>query len=154
MATTTYSPDPGTPDAPCSGFWRERHLYTPPPPPRRHPHIVPVGVTYDLRARPARVITNKSSAKTAHAPAVGPQGTPVAVCQVDGRRWAAPEGRGFVRTEPDRIAEAEPRRAAPRRARGAPLLERSREPGGERAPGPDPPRVATGIVPARALGRD
>lgn len=29
-----------------------------------------------------------------------------AVCQVDGRRWLTLEGRGSVRREPDRVAEA------------------------------------------------
>ncbi|MGX4691205.1 pyridoxamine 5'-phosphate oxidase family protein [Streptomyces sp. JNUCC 63] len=138
MATTTYSLDPGAPDTPYLGFWRERHLCTLTT--LRldgTPHVVPVGVTYDPRARLARVITNKSSAKVAHVLAAGPQGAPVAVCQVDGRRWATLEGRAFVRAEPDRIAEAERRYA-----------ERY-----ERTPAPNPSRVVIEIELTRALGR-
>ncbi|MFF4759998.1 pyridoxamine 5'-phosphate oxidase family protein [Streptomyces sp. NPDC001292] len=138
MATTTYALDPGAPDAPYLGFWRERHLCTLTTlRPNGTPHVVPVGVTYDPEARLARVITNKSSAKVAHVMAAGPQGAPAAVCQVDGRRWATLEGRAFVRTEPERIAEAERRYA-----------ERY-----ERAPGPNPSRVVIEIELTRALGR-
>jgi PPOX class probable F420-dependent enzyme len=138
MATTTYSLDPGAPDAPYLDFWRERHLCTLTTlRPDGTPHVVPVGVTYDPRARLARVITNKSSAKVAHVLAAGPQGAPVAVCQVDGRRWATLEGRAFVRTEPDRVAEAERRYA-----------ERY-----ERTPAPNPFRVVIEIELTRALGR-
>ena len=57
------------------------------------PHVVPVGVTYDPEARLARVITSKSSAKVRHVLAAGPDGARVAVCQMEGRRWATLEGR-------------------------------------------------------------
>ncbi|MFE4408229.1 pyridoxamine 5'-phosphate oxidase family protein [Streptomyces sp. NPDC093064] len=138
MATTTYALDPGAPDASYLGFWRERHLCTLTTlRPDGTPHVVPVGVTYDPEARLARVITSKASAKAAHVLATGPQGAPVAVCQVDGRRWATLEGRAFVRTEPERIREAERRYA-----------ERY-----ERTPGPNPSRVVIEIELTRALGR-
>ncbi|MFB7112866.1 pyridoxamine 5'-phosphate oxidase family protein [Streptomyces sp. NPDC056190] len=138
MATITYALDPGAPDASYLGFWRERHLCTLTTlRPDGTPHVVPVGVTYDPEARLARVITNKASAKAAHVLAAGPQGAPVAVCQVDGRRWATLEGRAFVRTEPERIREAERRYA-----------ERY-----ERTPGPNPSRVVIEIELTRALGR-
>jgi hypothetical protein len=68
-------------------------------------------VTYDPEARLARVIANKSSTKVVNVLAAGPDGARVAVCQVDGRRWATLEGRAFVRAEPDRVAEAERRYA-------------------------------------------
>ncbi|MFK4145689.1 pyridoxamine 5'-phosphate oxidase family protein [Streptomyces sp. NPDC004065] len=138
MASTTYSLDPGAPDASYLSFWRERHLCTLTTlRPDGTPHVVPVGVTYDPRARLARVITNKASAKVAHVRAAGAQGAPVAVCQVDGRRWATLEGRAYVRTEPERIEEAVRRYA-----------ERY-----ERTPAPNPSRVVIEIELTRALGR-
>ncbi|GGX92866.1 pyridoxamine 5'-phosphate oxidase family protein [Streptomyces anandii] len=138
MASTTYSLDPGAPDAPYLSFWRERHLCTLTTlRPDGTPHVVPVGVTYDPRARLARVITGKASTKAANVLAAGGRGAPVAVCQVDGRRWATLEGRAFVRTEPDRVAEAVRRYA-----------ERY-----ERTPSPDPSRVVIEIELTRALGR-
>ncbi|MFD7404099.1 pyridoxamine 5'-phosphate oxidase family protein [Streptomyces sp. NPDC059866] len=134
----TYSVDPGDPDPSYLTFWRERHLCTLTTlRPDGTPHVVPVGVTYDPDARLARVITNKTSAKVRHVLAAGPDGARVAVCQVAGRRWATLEGRAFVRTEPERIAEAERRYA-----------ERY-----ERAPGPNPSRVVIEIELTRALGR-
>ncbi|MGV9344418.1 pyridoxamine 5'-phosphate oxidase family protein [Streptomyces spiralis] len=138
MATTTYSLDPGAPDPAFLGFWQERHLCTLTTlRPDGTPHVVPVGVTYDPEARLARVITNKGSAKVGHVLTAGEQGAPVAVCQVDGRRWATLEGRAFVRTEPERVAEAV-RRYAERYGR---------------TPGPNPSRVVIEIELTRALGR-
>jgi F420H(2)-dependent biliverdin reductase len=134
----TYSRDPGAPDSAYLGFWRERHLCTLTTPRRDGgPHVVPVGVTYDPEARLARVITNKSSRKAANVLAAGPEGARVAVCQVDGRRWATLEGRAFVRTEPARIAEAERRYA-----------ERY-----ERTPSPNPSRVVIEIELTGAMGK-
>jgi len=139
MGTSTYSLDPGAPDAAYLAFWQERHLCTLTTlRPDGTPHVVPVGVTYDPGARLARVITNRSSAKVRHVRAAGEQGAPVAVCQVDGRRWATLEGRAFGRTEPERVAEAERRYA-----------ERYR-----RTPAPNPDRVVIEIELTRALGRD
>jgi PPOX class probable F420-dependent enzyme len=130
--------DPGAPDEAYLRFWRERHLCTLTTlRPDGSPHVVPVGVTYDPGAGLARIITNKSSAKVSHVRAAGPSGARVAVCQVDGRRWATLEGRAYVRTEPERIAEAE-RRYAQRYAR---------------VPAPNPARVVIEIQLERALGR-
>ncbi|MFF4044594.1 pyridoxamine 5'-phosphate oxidase family protein [Streptomyces sp. NPDC001816] len=135
---STYSQDPATPDEPYLAFWRERHLCTLTTlRPDGSPHVVPVGVTYDPEARLARVITNKTSAKVSHVLAAGPEGARVAVCQVDGRRWATLEGRARVRTEPERVAEAERRYA-----------ERY-----HREPGENPSRVVIEIELERALGR-
>ncbi|KUO16871.1 pyridoxamine 5'-phosphate oxidase family protein [Streptomyces dysideae] len=135
---TTYSVDPGDPDATYLSFWRERHLCTlTTPRPDGSPHVVPVGVTYDPEARLARVIANKASTKVANVLAAGPAGARVAVCQVDGRRWATLEGRAYVRTDPGRVAEAERRYA-----------ERY-----ERVPSPNPSRVVIEIELERAMGR-
>ncbi|MFF3345990.1 pyridoxamine 5'-phosphate oxidase family protein [Streptomyces sp. NPDC002779] len=134
----SYSVDPGAPDEPYLSFWRERHLCTlTTPRPDGSPHVVPVGVTYDPEAGLARVITNRTSAKVAHVLAAGPAGARVAVCQVAGRRWATLEGRARVRTEPERIAEAERRYA-----------ERY-----QRTPAPNPARVVIEIELERAMGR-
>ncbi|MFF4398164.1 pyridoxamine 5'-phosphate oxidase family protein [Streptomyces sp. NPDC001480] len=135
---STYSVDPSAPDEPYLRFWRERHLCTLTTlRPDGSPHVVPVGVTYEPGAGLARVITNKASAKAAHVLAAGPEGARVAVCQVDGRRWATLEGRAYVRGEPERVAEAERRYA-----------ERY-----ERTPSPNPSRVVIEIRVERALGR-
>ncbi|MGC0330588.1 PPOX class probable F420-dependent enzyme [Streptomyces sp. SAI-170] len=144
MTTTEQAPrrkhalDPGVPDPAYLAFWRERHLCTLTTlRPDGTPHVVPVGVTYDPQARLARVITNASSAKARHVLAAGAEGARVAVCQVDGRRWATLEGRAFVRTDPARVSEAVRRYA-----------ERY-----ERTPSPNPSRVVIEIELTRALGR-
>ena len=135
---TSYTQDPSAPDPSFLSFWRERHLCTlTTPRPDGSPHVVPVGVTYDPEARLARVITSRTSAKARHVLAAGEDGVAVAVCQVDGRRWATLEGRAHVRTEPERVAEAERRYA-----------ERY-----ERVPSPNPSRVVIEIELTRALGR-
>jgi PPOX class probable F420-dependent enzyme len=135
---TTYSVDPAEPDAPYLRFWQERHLATLTTlRPDGTPHVVPVGVTYDPRARLARVIANESSAKVRNVLAAGPDGMAAAVCQVDGRRWATLEGRARVSAEPERIAEAE-RRYAERYGRH---------------PSPNPSRVVIEIALERAMGR-
>lgn len=134
----SYSQDPGAPDDSFLSFWRERHLCTlTTPRPDGSPHVVPVGVTYDPEAGLARVIANKASTKVANVRAAGEAGARVAVCQVAGRRWATLEGRAYVRTEPERIAEAERRYA-----------ERY-----ERRPSPNPARVVIEIELERAMGR-
>ncbi|MFC0004946.1 pyridoxamine 5'-phosphate oxidase family protein [Micromonospora siamensis] len=99
------------------------------------PHVVPVGVTFDAEAGLARVITSGSSAKARHVAAAGPDGTPVAVCQVDGRWWLTVEGRAVLRTDPEAVAEAERRYA-----------ERYRQ------PRPNPQRVVIEIAVTRLLG--
>ncbi len=135
---TQYSVDPGDPDTPYLTFWRERHVCTlTTPRPDGTPHVVPVGVTYDPAARLARVIANKASAKVRHVLAAGARGAAVAVCQLEGRRWATLEGRAFVHSEPDRVAEAE-RRYAERYGR---------------TPSPNPARVVIEIELTRAMGR-
>ncbi|MCT7354859.1 TIGR03618 family F420-dependent PPOX class oxidoreductase [Streptomyces sp. 15-116A] len=136
--TTISSPrDPAAPDAAYLAFWQARHLCTLTTlRPDGTPHVVPVGVTYDPEARLARVITRRTSRKVRNVLAAGPEGAPVAVCQVDGGRWATLEGRAFVRTDPDRVAEAE-RRYAERYGR---------------TPTPNPSRVVIEITLTRALG--
>ncbi|WP_030245625.1 MULTISPECIES: pyridoxamine 5'-phosphate oxidase family protein [unclassified Streptomyces] len=135
---TKYSVDPGAPDPPYLSFWRERHVCTLTTlRPDGTPHVVPVGVTYDPAARLARVIANKASAKVRHVLAAGERGATVAVCQMEGRRWATLEGRAFVHSDPDRVAEAE-RRYAERYGR---------------TPSPNPARVVIEIQLTRAMGR-
>ncbi|GGX65817.1 pyridoxamine 5'-phosphate oxidase family protein [Streptomyces fructofermentans] len=129
--------DPRAPDDLYLAFWRERHLCTLTTlRPDGTPHVVPVGVTYDPEAGLARIITNRTSAKVRHVLAAGPEGMPVAVCQVDGGRWATLEGRARVSTDPARIAEAV-RRYAER----------------YRTPAPNPARVVVEIELTRAMGR-
>jgi PPOX class probable F420-dependent enzyme len=136
--SASHHPDTDAPsDDPYLSFWRERHLCTL----TTHradgsPHVVPVGVMYDAAAGLARVITNGSSAKVRHVRAAGEEGARVAVCQVDGRRWATLEGRARVRTDPGRVAEAV-RRYAERYGR---------------TPAANPDRVVIEIEVTRRLG--
>ncbi|SDO16011.1 PPOX class probable F420-dependent enzyme [Klenkia soli] len=75
------------------------------------PHVVPVGVTFDLDTRTARVITSGTSVKAGHVRDGG--GTArVAVCQVDGRRWTTLEGAATLREDPASVADAVQRYAA------------------------------------------
>ncbi|WP_369260835.1 pyridoxamine 5'-phosphate oxidase family protein [Streptomyces sp. R35] len=133
-----YPVDPRDPDPAYLSFWRERHLCTLTTlRPDGSPHVVPVGVTYDPEAGLARVITNKSSAKVGHVLAAGADGARVAVCQVDGRRWATLEGRARVSVDRARVAEAE-RRYAERYGR---------------VPAPNPARVVIEVELTSAMGR-
>ncbi|MEV6654919.1 TIGR03618 family F420-dependent PPOX class oxidoreductase [Streptomyces sp. NPDC051219] len=133
MATDVRDPSPE-----YLAFWREYHLCTlTTMRPDGTPHVTPVGVTYDPEAGLARVITGKHRTKVANILAAGPQGAPVAVCQVEGRRWATLEGRAVVRTEPELVADAVSRYA-----------ERY-----GRTPSPNPDRVLIEITLDRALGR-
>ncbi|HYH24795.1 MAG TPA: PPOX class F420-dependent oxidoreductase [Blastococcus sp.] len=85
-------------------FLTERHLATLTTlRPDGTPHVVPVGVTYDAAARTARVITSGTSAKARH---VREGQHRVAVCQVDGRRWATLEGTAVVRDDAASVADA------------------------------------------------
>ncbi|RII08597.1 Pyridoxamine 5'-phosphate oxidase [Streptomyces sp. YIM 130001] len=130
--------DPRNPSASYLSFWREKHVCTLTTlRPDGTPHVAPVGVTYDPDAGLARVITSRSSRKTVNILAAGQDGAPVAVCQVAGRYWATLEGRATVRTEPDRVADAEARYA-----------ERY-----GRQPRVNPERVVLEIALTRALGR-
>ncbi|WP_067483525.1 pyridoxamine 5'-phosphate oxidase family protein [Actinomadura hibisca] len=93
-------------------FWRERHLCTLTTlRADGTPHVVPVGATLDPAAGIARVITSGGTLKARHVAAAGEAGLPVALCQVDGRRWATAEGRAVVRNAPEDVADAERRYA-------------------------------------------
>ncbi|MFC9976966.1 TIGR03618 family F420-dependent PPOX class oxidoreductase [Spirillospora sp. NPDC127200] len=117
-------------------FWRERHLCTLTTlRADGTPHVVPVGATLDPEAGIARVITSGGSLKARNVAAAGEAGLPVALCQVDGRRWATAEGRAVVRSEPDAVADAE-RRYAER----------------YRAPRANPERVVLEIAISRMIG--
>ncbi|MER8094484.1 pyridoxamine 5'-phosphate oxidase family protein [Streptomyces goshikiensis] len=123
-------------------FWRERHVCTlTTPRPDGSPHVVPVGVTYDPAAGLARVICNRHSKKARNVLAAmesAPEGSArVAVCQMEGRRWATLEGRAVVRTDEASVAEAVARYA-----------ERY-----GRVPSPNPDRVVVEITLDRAMGR-
>ncbi|MDP9093876.1 MAG: pyridoxamine 5'-phosphate oxidase family protein [Actinomycetota bacterium] len=65
-------------------------------------HVTPVGFTWDPEQALARVITSGSSRKARNAVLGGP----VAICQVDGRRWLTMEGTPSVRCDPDAVAAA------------------------------------------------
>jgi PPOX class probable F420-dependent enzyme len=104
------SHDPHAPGPGLLEFLTERHLATLTTlRADGSPHVVPVGVTYDAVTRTARVITSGSSAKARHVRA-GQQR--VAVCQVDGRRWATLEGTAVVLDDAASVADAERRYAA------------------------------------------
>ena len=72
------------------------------------PHAVPVGFTWDTRARVARVITSGTSRKARNAAA----GHRAVLCQVEGRRWLSLEGPTRVLTSPEAVRDAEDRYAA------------------------------------------
>lgn len=94
-------------------FWTERRLCTVTTlRPDGSPHVVPMGVVLDLDADRAWAITSGRSRKARNVLDAGPQGAPVAVCQVDGRHWSTVEGRAFVLDQADAVAEAEARYAA------------------------------------------
>ncbi|MHC5905524.1 pyridoxamine 5'-phosphate oxidase family protein [Streptomyces sp. S6] len=133
-----YPQDLDAPDDAYVAFWREHHLCTlTTPRPDGTPHVVPVGVTYDPDGRLARVIASRTSTKVRNVLAAGEEGARVAVCQVDRARWATLEGVAVVRTEPERVADAE-RRYAERYGR---------------TPSPNPERVVIEITLTRAMGR-
>jgi PPOX class probable F420-dependent enzyme len=117
-------------------FWTERHLCTlTTSRADGTPHVVPVGVTLDVESGVARVISSGGSRKVRNVLAAGTAGLPVAVCQVDGRRWSTLEGRAVVRRDADAVADAE-RRYAER----------------YRTPRANPARVVIEIQVTRALG--
>ncbi|MEU9774862.1 TIGR03618 family F420-dependent PPOX class oxidoreductase [Streptomyces sp. NPDC047968] len=87
-------------------FWNECHLCTlTTVRPDGRPHVVPVGVTVDAAAGVARVITRKSSRKVVNILA-GDGAARVAVCQVDGGRWATLEGVAEVCTDAAAVEDA------------------------------------------------
>ena len=84
-------------------FWTVRHLCTLTTlRADGRPHVVPVGATLDLEERCAWVITGGGSAKARHLAEPGP----VAICQVEGARWATIEGTGVVRADEESVARA------------------------------------------------
>lgn len=90
-------------------FWTARHLCTlTTVRPDGRPHAVPVGATLDLDERCAWVITNAGSVKARLLAQPGP----VAICQVDGGRWATIEGTAVVRSDQASVARAVERYAA------------------------------------------
>lgn len=90
----------------------------------------------DADAGIARVITRKSSRKVANIQAALPGKARVAVCQVDGGRWATLEGTAEVRTDAVTVDDAV-RRYGKRCGR---------------TPAPDPERVVIEITIDRAMG--
>jgi PPOX class probable F420-dependent enzyme len=129
--------DPRSPTPGYLAFWREYHLCTlTTPRADGTPHLVPVGVTYDPEAGLARVITGRATAKAAHVRAAGPEGAPVAVCQVERAKWATLEGLATISEDPARVADA---------------VSRYTERYG-RTPAPNPERIVIEIALTRALG--
>jgi PPOX class probable F420-dependent enzyme len=117
-------------------FWTERHLCTlSSVRADGTPHVIPVGATLDVEAATARVITSGNSYKARLVRAAGTQGTAVAVCQIDGRRWSTLEGLAVLREDPESVRDAEQRYA-----------RRYRE------PRPNPLRVVLEITVTRVLG--
>jgi len=115
-------------------FWTERHLCTLTTlRPDGSPHVVPVGVTFDVETLTARVIASSGTAKVRHIEAVTP--ARVAVCQVDGPRWSTVEGLAVVRDDPESVADAERRYAAR-----------------YRQPRPNPARIVIEIAVRKVLG--
>ncbi|MEV0319225.1 TIGR03618 family F420-dependent PPOX class oxidoreductase [Streptomyces sp. NPDC050658] len=102
-ASPTASPD--------DSFWQERRVcFLTTRRPDGTPHLVPVGVTYDPRTRIARVISSGGSKKVRNVRAAGPD-APVAVSQVEGRRWCTLEGTAVVKDDAESVADAEQRYA-------------------------------------------
>ncbi|MGQ0846096.1 MAG: pyridoxamine 5'-phosphate oxidase family protein [Sporichthyaceae bacterium] len=124
-------------DSPAlAAFWSERHpctlttLHA-----DGRPHVVPVGATFDPEVGLVRVIASRPSLKVRQVAAAGPAGAHVAICQVDGGRWATAEGLATVSQDPDDVREAERRYAL-----------RYRE------PKPNPERVVILVKLTRMLG--
>ncbi len=99
------------------------------------PHVTPVGFTWDAEAGLARVICSGTSRKARLVGHGGDEGVPVALCQVDGRRWLTLEGRATLETGPAAVEDAETRYA-----------------GRYRTPRPNPARVVIVVVVTRILG--
>jgi PPOX class probable F420-dependent enzyme len=96
------SPDELTSEA--AEFLTQRHLATlTTVRPDGSAHVVPVGFTWDVGARLARVIADSGSVKVSLARRDGAQ---VALCQVDGRRWLTLAGTPLVTGDPARVADA------------------------------------------------
>lgn len=122
-------------------FWNEYHLCTLTTlRPDRRPHVVPVGMEVDAAAGVARVITRKSSRKLANVLAGGGAAR-VAVCQVDGGRWATLEGVAEVCADAAVVVDAVARYGQRYGQRYG------------RTPAPDPERVVLLISIERAMGQ-
>ncbi|MEM1333186.1 MAG: pyridoxamine 5'-phosphate oxidase family protein [Actinomycetota bacterium] len=67
------------------------------------PHVCPVGFSYDVEARVARVITWAAAQKAVNAGRMEAAGQRAAVCQVDGGRWLTFEGPVRLVTDRDAI---------------------------------------------------
>lgn len=120
-------------DEALAEFWAERHLCTLTTlRADGSPHVVAVGATLDVPAELARVISSATSAHVRHVRA-GQQR--VAICQVDGPRWATVEGLAVIRDDPTSVADAEKRYAAR-----------------YRTPRPNPARVVIEVTITRILG--
>ncbi|GAA0568844.1 TIGR03618 family F420-dependent PPOX class oxidoreductase [Paractinoplanes ferrugineus] len=112
-------------------FWTEQHLCTFTTLRRDgSPHVVAVGAT--LLGDTARVI---SSATSAHVRHIRNGQQRVAICQVDGPRWATVEGLATVHDSPEKVAEGEKLYAAR-----------------YRVPRPNPARVVIEISVTKILG--
>ena len=132
MAVATWKTDWDAFPRPLLEFWTERHLCTLTTlRADGTPHVVPVGVTVDVEARCAWVITFATSQKVANLT----HNNRVAACQVDGGRWSTLEGTARVHKDPDSVKRAMDRYAL-----------RYRE------PQPNPLRVAIRIEVERFLG--
>ncbi len=119
--------------ASVSEFCTERHLATlTTMRPDGSAHVSPVGFSWDGEAKVARVIAGDASQKVINAR----RDARVVLCQVDGARWLALEGRARVTSDPAEVAEAERRYGAR-----------------YQAPRPNPSRVAIVIEVERVLGR-
>ena len=102
--------DPANLDPEVLSFLTERHLATLTTLRRDgSPHVVPVGFTYDVETRLARVITSGESVKARNA---GRPGAVAALCQVDHARWLTLSGPIRVDADPDAVADAVERYAA------------------------------------------
>lgn len=114
-------------------FWTERHLCTLTTLRQDgSPHVVAVGSTLDAETGLVRVISSRSSAHVRH---VLKGQDRVALCQVDGARWATFEGRAVIRDDAASVADAEQRYA-----------RRYRE------PRPNPARVVIEVTITKVLG--
>ncbi|RJK98279.1 TIGR03618 family F420-dependent PPOX class oxidoreductase [Vallicoccus soli] len=95
--------DPAALPGPALAFLAERHLATLTTlRPDGTPHVVPVGFTWDERARVARVITGGGTRKARNAAAGGR----AVLCQVDGWRWLSLEGPVRVLDDPASVQDA------------------------------------------------
>ncbi len=71
-------------------------------------HLVPVGFTYDLLTKTARVTTSVTSVKVRNIERATAGGEPAraSICQLDGPSWLTLEGTIRVSRDPEEIAEA------------------------------------------------